>query len=96
MFIATDHANNTRNDEIESAMREITRIDDESVETQKEALFHEIFDLETNLVTANKLVEHGDFNRSTISPEESNERQKSVVFLKKDLVSKKSEYAELR
>lgn len=62
-------------------------------------LLKDISTLESDIKSAQQLVTDSNESRTsystTVSPEQSNERRKAIVFLKKDLEKKKSEYDRL-
>lgn len=92
----------TDNISMAETMREIDKSDDEtSTDTvshnKRENLEADISSIEKNIVAAQAVIDedHEENTYTPVSPEKANENKRNVVFLRKELESKKSEIKHL-
>jgi hypothetical protein len=85
-------------DEMNSTMHQID-IDDNPVSANKrDDLKKDISNIEMDIKTAQKEIDKSKietYSYATVSPEEANERLRTIVFLRRDLAKKQDEYDHL-
>jgi hypothetical protein len=84
--------------DMDSTMREIELQDNPNTGNIRDDLVKEISKLETDIGSAELQIQKQELEpmgHTPISPEQANEIQKNVVFLKKDLSKKRSDLRQL-
>jgi hypothetical protein len=89
----------TNSDDMKDTMNEIDMQDQPVVSVNmRESLKSDIKSLERDIKDAQETADRSDEDapsHTPISPEQANESKKNIVFLKKDLAQKKSQFEQL-